>query len=110
MADDRLVPLFRDGQPTDMAMKPADFFSKRTMPKGDVRDAGELVSAADAGYTLGDRFESLELYEGPKTRRQYDHEQEERRAARSAPRTEPAKADVPAVTVADAPKPAEAKK
>lgn len=97
MADDRMVPLLKDGQLTDMAMRPRDFFSAKTMPKGDVRDAGELVTAADAGYTLGDRYEDKTEYDGPKTKRQADRAAEERRAERAAPRNEPVKADIPAV-------------
>lgn len=93
---EKLIPLYKDGQPVEMAMTASDFFRKKVMPKGDVRDAGELVTAADAGYSLGDRYEDLTEYDGPKTKRQHERAAEERRAERSAPRTEPVKADLPA--------------
>lgn len=94
MADERMVPLFLDGQPVELAMTPSDFFRRKTMQTGD----GDLVTAADAGYRLGDRYEDLTEYDGPKSKHQYTSQQEERRAERAAaqapaPKAESAKAE-----------------
>lgn len=94
MADERMVPLFLDGQSVELAQTPKDFFGAKTIRKGD----HEMVTAADAGYRLGDRYEDLTEYDGPKSKRQYVSQQEERRAERAAaqepaPKAESAKAE-----------------
>lgn len=112
MADERMVRLLRGGQPVDMAVTPADFFRARVVRKDgapiEAKPGSEhYMTYAEAGYALSDRYESLELYDGPRTKRAYERQQEERRAARSAPsRVEAPKPEA----VEAAPKPAEAKK
>ena len=111
MADERMVPLDKTGELVNMAMTPRDFFTKRTIRKDgapfDAQDGTEhFMTAAEAGYRLTGYYESKEVYDGPKTLRQYEREQEEKRAERQAARSEPAKAVAPAD---DKPK-AEAKK
>lgn len=86
MADERMVPLYKDGQPAEMAMTPKDFFAAKTMPKGAVEDAGELVTASEAGYRLGDRYEDLTEYDGPKTKAQYTRERANKQVERAVPR------------------------
>ena len=88
MADERMVPLFLDGQPVELAMTPHDFFTKKSMRKGE----HEYQTAAEAGYTLGDRYESLELYDGPKTQRQYDSSRTAARAPKADEKPAPAEA------------------
>lgn len=90
---EKLIPLFKDGQPVEMAMTRDDFFRKKTMPVG----TSEFETAAEAGYRLGDRYEDLTEYDGPKSKAQYASQQEERRAARAAeaPKPEAAKAEAP---------------
>lgn len=84
MADERMVPLFKDGQPVSLALTPRAFFGEKLTPK----DEHTMQTYADAGYTLGDRYESLELYDGPKSKRAYEREQAEKRAERSAPKAD----------------------
>lgn len=102
MADERMVPLTKPGELVNLAMKPNDFFNEKTMQK-DGGSPGELETAADAGYRLGDYYEDMTPYDGPKTKRTYERQQGEKRAERSAA----AKADAPK---ADEPVKAETKK
>ena len=95
---EKLVRLMKDGVPTEIAMTPSDFFRVKAARK----DEHTLETYADAGYTLSDRYEDLTVYDGPKSKRAYDREQEEKRAARSAPKAEAKPAEKPA--------PAEARK
>lgn len=91
MADERLVPLMKDGQIVEIAVAPDDFFRRKLFRADD----GEQITYAEAGYRLSDRYEDLSEYDGPKSKAQYTHQQEERRAARAAeaPKPEPAKAE-----------------
>lgn len=97
MVDERMVPLLRDGQAVQMAMTPRDFFNKRSFRKDDApidATAEHFQTAAEAGYTLGDRYEDLTEYDGPKSKRAYERVQDEKKAAHVAVKTpEPAKAD-----------------
>jgi hypothetical protein len=91
---EKLVPLRLNGQPVEIAVAPDDFFRRKLYRKDD----GEMVTYADAGYSLSDRYEDLTEYDGPRTKRAYEHQQEERRAERAAaraeaPKAEPAKAE-----------------
>lgn len=89
---EKMIRLLKGGQLTEIAMTSHDFFHKKSMRKGE----HEFQTAADAGYTLSDRYEDLSEYDGPKSRRAYDREQEEKRAARSATRVEAKPAEKPA--------------
>lgn len=86
---EKMIPLFKDGQPVELAMTPGDFFRRKTMPVG----TDEFETAAEAGYRLGDRYEDLTEYDGPKSKAQYANQQEERRAARAAAQAPAPKAD-----------------
>jgi hypothetical protein len=91
---EQLIRLYKDGQPVELAMTERDFFHKKTFRKGE----HEFQTAAEAGYRLGDRYEDLSEYDGPKTKAAYTKEQEEKRAERAAPKDD------------EKPAPAEAKK
>ena len=81
MADERMVPLFdKDGRPVELAVTPKAFFSAKLHRK----DEHTVETYAEAGYSLGERYESLEPYDGPKTLREYERE----RSAAKAPKAE----------------------
>lgn len=109
MADERMVPLEKPGEMVNLAMTPADFFGKKLLRKGDApvdsMQTADMETYADAGYTLGDYYEDMTPYDGPKTKRQYETQQEERKAERAA-----ARAEAPKPAADDKPKAAEAKK
>lgn len=63
MPDDmRMVGMLKDGQPAEMAVRPADFFTKPLVPV-----LGGALTYAQAGYTLLDYYESREPYTGPRS-------------------------------------------
>jgi hypothetical protein len=76
---EKLVPLMLKGQRVEVAVVPDDFFRRKLHRTED----GEMVTYAEAGYALGDRYEDLTEYDGPKTQRQYDRAQEEKQAAKA---------------------------
>jgi hypothetical protein len=81
MMADKLVPMMKDGQAVSLAVSPADFFSKPLC-----RTAGGLVPYAEAGYALGDRYEDLSEYDGPKTKRQAESRMRRAEAEKPAER------------------------
>lgn len=91
---EKLVPLVKDGVPQSIAVDPGDFFRtrlvRRTNAPAGSTDRDAMETYAEAGYSLGERYESGEVYDGPKTQRQYERRQAERQAARAtdAPKTE----------------------
>lgn len=98
---EKLVPLSRPGEMVNLAVTPRDFFSKRVVRKADgpVDASGaDFETYAEAGYRLGDYYEDMTPYDGPKTQRAYEHQQDERRAERAAARSaeaQPARAEAP---------------
>lgn len=79
MEDERMVPLFKDGQPVEMAVTPKAFFGAKLHRKGE----HEMETYAEAGYSLGERYESLEPYDGPRTLRAYERAQADKRAPKA---------------------------